>query len=82
MPENINIVIYSTPNCPYCHQVKRYLAEKGISFSDKDVATDVDARNEMVKKSGQLGVPVIEVNGSIIIGFNRPKLDELLQSQS
>ncbi|MEN6521924.1 MAG: glutaredoxin domain-containing protein [Armatimonadota bacterium] len=74
-----NIVIYSTPNCPYCHQAKRYLAEKGISFAEKDVATDIDARNEMVQKSGQLGVPVIEVNGSIIIGFNRPKLDELLK---
>ncbi|MEN6371163.1 MAG: glutaredoxin domain-containing protein [Armatimonadota bacterium] len=79
MPENKKIVIYSTPNCPYCHQAKRYLAEKGISFLDKDVATDINARNEMVQKSGQLGVPVIEIDGHIIIGFNKPKLDEMLK---
>jgi glutaredoxin len=54
------------------------LAEKGVSFQDKDVSTDLQAREEMVKKSGQLGVPVIEVGDKIIIGFNRPKLDELL----
>jgi glutaredoxin-like YruB-family protein len=78
MNDQHKVVVYSTPTCPYCHQAKRYLTEKGVSYVEKDVATDLEARDEMVRKSGQLGVPVIEVNGSVIIGFNRPKLDELL----
>jgi glutaredoxin len=56
------------------------LAERGLAFTDKDVATDLQARDEMVRKSGQLGVPVIEVDGNIVVGFNRGKLDELLAS--
>jgi len=54
------------------------LAEKGVPFTDKDVASDLQAREEMVKKSGQLAVPVIDVDGNIIVGYNKPKLDELL----
>lgn len=74
-----NITIYSTPSCPYCQQAKQYLSDKGAPYSEKDVATDLSAREDMVKKSGQLGVPVIEVDGNIIVGFNRPKLDEVLK---
>lgn len=73
-----DVMVYSTPTCPYCRQVKDYLAEKGISFTDHNVATDLDARNAMVQKSGQLGVPVIDIDGQIVVGFNRNKLDELL----
>lgn len=73
-----NITIYSTPACPYCHQAKRYLDEKGIPYKELDVAADLDARNQMVEISGQLGVPVIQVEGNIIVGFNRARLDELL----
>jgi glutaredoxin-like YruB-family protein len=80
MADQQNIIIYSTPTCPYCYQAKRYLSDKGIVFVEKDVAADLQAREEMVRKSGQLGVPVIDVNGNIIVGFNRPKLDELLAS--
>lgn len=72
------VTVYSTPTCPYCHQVKEYLTQKGIEFSDFNVASDLEARNHMVQKSGQLGVPVIEVDGQIVVGFNRGKLDELL----
>jgi len=79
MSEGKSITIYSTPTCAYCHQAKRYLTEKGVKYLEKDVATDVDARDEMIRISGQMGVPVIVVNGQIIIGFNRPKIDELLQ---
>lgn len=79
MDDQHNVTVYSTPTCPYCHQAKRYLTEKGVQFADKDVATDLQARDDMVKKSGQLGVPVIDVDGNIIVGFNRPKLDELLK---
>ena len=72
------VTVYSTPTCPYCHQAKDYLKQKGIAFADLNVATDSEARNKMVQKSGQLGVPVIEVDGNVVIGFNRTKLDELL----
>lgn len=72
------VTVYSTPTCPYCRQAKEYLTQKGVAFSDLNVATDSEARNTMVQKSGQLGVPVIEVDGNVVIGFNRGKLDELL----
>lgn len=75
-----NVKVYSTPTCPYCRQAKDYLREKGVEFTDLNVATDVDARNEMVKKSGQMGVPVIEFDGDIVIGFNRSKIDQLVAS--
>jgi glutaredoxin 3 len=78
MAEEQTVTVYSTPTCPYCHQVKRYLADRGVPYVDRDVSVDVQARDEMVRKSGQLGVPVIDVEGKIVVGFNRPKLDELL----
>jgi len=72
------VTVYSTPTCPYCHQAKEYLKTKSVDFTEHNVATDIEARNTMVRKSGQLGVPVIEVDGHIVVGFNRNKLDELL----
>ncbi|NLN74957.1 MAG: NrdH-redoxin [Armatimonadetes bacterium] len=72
------VTVYSTPTCPYCHRAKDFLKEKGVDFTDLDVAADIEARNTMVQKSGQLGVPVIEVDGQIVIGFNRAKLEEIL----
>lgn len=73
-----SITVYSTPTCPYCMQVKDYLKSKSIAFTDHNVGTDLDARNAMVQKSGQLGVPVIEVDGQVVVGFNKSKLEELL----
>jgi len=73
------VTIYSTPTCPYCRQAKDYLTQKGISFTELNVAADMEARNAMVQKSGQLGVPVIEIDGQVVVGFNRGKLDELLK---
>jgi glutaredoxin 3 len=78
MAETRSVSVYSTPTCPYCHQVKEYLKVKGIEFTDLNVATDQEARKNMVQKSGQLGVPVIEIDGNIVVGFNRAKLDGLL----
>ena len=78
MAEAKNVAVYFTPTCPYCRQAKEYLKEKGIHFTEHNVATDLEARNAMVQKSGQLGVPVIEVDGSVVVGFNRGKLEELL----
>lgn len=72
------VTVYSTPTCPYCRQVKDYLTQKGVEFTEHNVASDLEARNAMVQKSGQLGVPVVDVDGQMVIGFNRAKIDELL----
>lgn len=71
--------IYSTPVCPYCDMAKKYFREKNITYEEFDVSTDEKARNEMFEKSQQMGVPVIDINGEIIIGFNRPAIDEALK---
>ena len=72
------VVIYSTPTCPYCKRAKEYLSRKGIPYIERNVAMDRDAAKEMIKKSGQMGVPVILINGEVIIGFNQTQLDKLL----
>ena len=78
MADTKSVAVYSTPTCPYCHQAKEYLKQKGVEFTDYNVATDLEARNTMVQKSGQLGVPVIDVGGDVVVGFNRSRLEELL----
>ena len=72
------VIVYSTPSCPYCTFAKDFLKENNINFEDVDVAKDRERAKEMIEKSGQMGVPVIEVNGDIVIGFNKPKLKKLL----
>ncbi len=72
------VTVYSTPTCPFCHKAKDYLTEKGVEFEDVNVAEDQARAEEMVKKSGQMGVPVLDVNGTIIVGFDQPKIDEAL----
>ena len=74
----LKVIVYSTPICPYCHMVKDYLKSKSVEFEDVDVSIDSVKAEEMVKKSGQMGVPVLEINGKIIVGFNRPEIDRLL----
>ncbi len=69
-----NVIIYSTPTCTYCNAAKTYLKEKGIAYSEFNVAADTEKRKEMVDKSGQLGVPVIDVGGKVIIGFEEEEL--------
>ncbi|NLK98362.1 glutaredoxin family protein [Defluviitalea saccharophila] len=73
-----NITVYSTPTCPYCYMVKDYLKKNNFEYTDINVAVDQAAASEMVKKSGQMGVPVIDIDGNIVIGFDRPKIDNLL----
>jgi len=73
-----SIKIYSTPSCPYCHMLKQYLGEKGFKYEDIDVAADQKAREDMVEKSGQMGVPVSDIDGEIVVGFNKEKVNELL----
>lgn len=72
------IKIYSTPSCPYCHTLKAFLKERSIEFDDIDVALDEKARDEMIEKSGQMGVPVIDIDGEIVVGFDKEKIAGLL----
>lgn len=72
------IKVYSTPACPWCEVVKDFLSSHNISFEEIDVSVDEKAAQEIVKKSGQIGVPVIEIDGKIIVGFNKPLLEETL----
>lgn len=74
-----DITIYSTPFCIFCRMVKEYLEEHGFLYRELNVAEDPVARNTMQKKSGQTGVPVVDINGHIIIGFDREKLADLLE---
>ncbi|OWK26957.1 MAG: NrdH-redoxin [Parcubacteria group bacterium GW2011_GWA2_38_13b] len=72
------ILIYSTLSCPYCVMVKDFLKSHNIEFTDFNVADDEKARDEMVKKTNQMGVPVIDIDGEIIIGFDKPKISQIL----
>lgn len=72
------VQIYSTPTCSYCKHAKEYFTENNIAYTEHDVAADLVARKEMVEKTGQMGVPVIDIDGEIIIGFDKPRLAELL----
>tara|TARA_Y100000296_G_scaffold51192_1_gene58715 strand:- start:2679 stop:2912 length:234 start_codon:yes stop_codon:yes gene_type:complete len=74
----VKVIIYSTKTCPWCMKVKEFLKANKISFNNKDVGTNTKNAQEMVKKSGQQGVPVIDINGKIIIGFNEGKLKRAL----
>ena len=71
-----NIIIYSTPTCGFCKMAKEYLSSKNIAYTEVDVSTDRERQQELVTKSGQFGVPVIDVDGKIIVGFDKRKLDE------
>ena len=72
------VVVYSTPTCPYCKRAKDYLSRKGVTYTDINVAQDREKANEMIEKSGQMGVPVITIDNEVIVGFNRDLLDKML----
>jgi glutaredoxin-like YruB-family protein len=72
------VKIYTTPTCIFCMMTKEYLRSKGIEFEEVDVSTNEEAAMEMIQKSGQMGVPVIEIDGQIVIGFDKERIDELL----
>ena len=75
----MNVVVYTTPTCGYCYQAKEFLARQGVPFVEKNVAADRRAAQEMVRMSGQQGVPVITVDGQVVVGFNQPRLMQLLK---
>lgn len=74
------IKIYTTLSCPYCQMAKEFFKEKGVDYEEFDVAENETAREEMMNKSHQLGVPVIDINGTIIVGFNRSEIEKALAS--
>ena len=78
MTTSKKVTVYSTPTCPYCVRAKDFLKEKGVAFEDVDVSLDHARAMEMVNKSGQMGVPVIDVGGDIVIGFRPDVLANLL----
>lgn len=75
----MKVKVYSTPTCPWCTVTKNYLKSRNVLFEDLDVSRDRNAAMEMVQKSGQRGVPVIDINGNIIIGFNQGEIDKFLR---
>lgn len=72
------IKVYSTPTCPYCRLAKNFLKEKGVDFEEVDVSVDRKAAEEMMQKSGQIGVPQIEINEKIIVGFDKGAIEREL----
>jgi len=75
----MKIIVYTAPNCPWCETVKRFLKEHKMDFEEINVAENESAAREMIQKSGQMGVPVIDIDGKIVVGFNEAQLRKLLK---
>jgi len=75
------VTVYSTPTCPFCIRAKQFLKESNIQFQDIDVSSDQVKAQEMIDRSGQMGVPVIDIDGAIVIGFDKDKIKEALEIQ-
>ncbi len=78
MNSDTKVIVYTTPTCHFCGAVKEYLTEKKVAYKEINVQADAQAADDMIRKSGQMGVPVIDIDDQIVVGFNKPKLDELL----
>jgi len=72
------VMVYSTPTCPYCIRVKQFLKDNNVAYQDIDVSSDQAKAEEMTSKSGQLGVPIIDINGQVIVGFDKGKIKKAL----
>jgi glutaredoxin 3 len=75
---NPQVTIYSATWCAFCHAAKDYLDKKGINYTDKDVDSSPEIAQEAMKVSGQTGIPVLNINGQVIVGFDRPRIDAAL----
>ncbi len=75
---NKEVKVYSTPACPWCIRIKQFLKDNNITFEDIDVSNNQQAAEEMVQKSGQMGVPVLDIEGEIILGFDKEKIKAAL----
>ncbi len=73
------VKIYTTSSCPYCEMAKEYFKKHDISYKEYNVESDEEAQKEMISKSNQMGVPVIDIDGEIIVGFNRPEIERVLK---
>ncbi len=73
-----SVTIYSTPSCHFCHMAKDFFKEKNVPYIEFNVASDLEKRKEMIEKSEQMGVPVIIIGDELIVGFNKPKVAQLL----
>lgn len=73
------ITIYTSPTCGFCHQAMEYIKDKGFEFTEKDLTTDEEALKFVVEKVGQAVTPIITINDTVIVGFDRPKIDEALE---
>mgnify|MGYP001155988723 CR=1 FL=1 len=78
----MSVTVYTTPTCGFCHQVRAYLNQRGVPFTEYDVSLDPQAAAEMVRLSGQQGVPVVLIDGQVVVGFNRPLIDQLLAQRA
>ncbi len=72
------VTVYSTPTCPFCIRAKQYLKDNNIQFTEHDVGSNPEKTQEMIKKSGQMGVPVIDIDGNIVVGFDKEKIESIL----
>ncbi|MCM8792819.1 MAG: glutaredoxin family protein [Candidatus Omnitrophica bacterium] len=75
---NKKVKVYSTPTCPWCQRAKQFLKENNIEFEDFDVSMDQEKAEEMIRISGQMGVPVLDIDGEIVVGFDKERIKELL----
>ena len=73
-----NVKVYSTPTCPWCIRTKQFLKDNNIAFEDIDVSSNQQAAEEMIQKSGQMGVPVLDIDGEIIVGFDKERIKQAL----
>lgn len=74
-----NVTVYSTPSCPYCTLTKNYLDKLGVKYTEIDVSADENAARAMIQKSGQMGVPVIDIDGKMLVGYRPNEFDQLLK---
>lgn len=72
------VAIYTTETCSYCKLAKEFFQKNNVQYQEYNVGTDLEKRQEMIEKSGQMGVPVITIDGEVVVGFNKPRLEELL----
>jgi len=72
------VIVYSTPTCPFCIMTKKFLEDNNIDFEDFDVSADRAKTQEMIQKSGQMGVPVLDIDGEIIVGFDKERIRKVL----
>lgn len=72
------VLVFTTPTCPWCTRVKSYLAQRRVPYREVDVSRDAAAAADLVRRTGQMGVPVVEIDGRPVVGFDKPKIDRLL----